>query len=147
MNSHDTVRIRMLGGWQVLQADGSPVDAAAGRTGKTMDLLRLLALDNGKPVRPEGLMGKPWPDAPPERARASMRSATCQIRRAVGPSCVVRRLGGLVLEDAWVDAVEVFETHRARLAHELGTDPSPQTRELHLRLLRGTAPVPQGAAS
>ncbi len=34
-------------------------------------------------------------------------------------------------------ALRVFEAYRARLAEELGADPSPQTTQLHLRLLRG----------
>jgi DNA-binding SARP family transcriptional activator len=35
-------------------------------------------------------------------------------------------------------ALRVFETYRSHLAEELGADPSPQTRELHLKLLRGS---------
>jgi two-component SAPR family response regulator len=34
-------------------------------------------------------------------------------------------------------ALRVFESYRTQLADELGADPSYQTRELHLRLLRG----------
>jgi len=34
-------------------------------------------------------------------------------------------------------ALRVFETYRTHLAEELGVDPSPQTLDLHLRLLRG----------
>lgn len=34
-------------------------------------------------------------------------------------------------------ALRVFETYRTHLAEELGVDPSPQTRELHLRILQG----------
>ncbi|GID33017.1 BTAD domain-containing putative transcriptional regulator [Paractinoplanes brasiliensis] len=34
-------------------------------------------------------------------------------------------------------ALEAYESFRARLADELGADPSPELRELHLKLLRG----------
>jgi SARP family transcriptional regulator, regulator of embCAB operon len=34
-------------------------------------------------------------------------------------------------------ALRIFETYRSHLADELGVDPSPQTRKLHLHLLRG----------
>ena len=249
MNGYETVRIRILGGLNALRVDGTPVATEEWRTGKTRDLVRLLALDNGRPVRLQGLLEKLWPDASPERARGSLRTASSQIRRVLGTNCVVRHPDGLILQDAWVDAIEflgqarrvtmaaraghhaqvlaisrmaeslyagdfraysddapwavsarerlalarhdllceaaasalamrlpreaaeladkavridwaserghrllmaahaergeiamalrVFETHRAQLAAELGADPSPQTRELHLRLLRG----------
>jgi DNA-binding SARP family transcriptional activator len=245
------IRIRILGDLEVAKPDGETVPADEWRTGKTMDLLRLLALHNGRPVRPGGLIDKLWPSVPPDRGRASLRTASSQIRRATGVNCVVRHSGGLVLQDAWVDAVQyvedarqvhvaareahhahllavaraaerlyiddfhayddesdwaraerehlahtrlqmlcdaasaalalrffqealdlattavridptsetahrvlmaahaelgeigtalrVFESYRSHLADELGADPSPQTRDLHLRLLRGTS--------
>lgn len=249
MDRYETVRICLLGGLTVLRADGDVVAVDEFRTGKTRDLLRLLALENGRPVRLQRLVARLWPDAPPDRARGSLRTASYQIRRAVGTNCVVRHPDGLVLQNASVDVVEflskarrvalaartghhaqvlaitrsaeavyagdfraydddatwavdaresialtrhdllcdgaasalalrlpreaadlagravridwaserahrllmaahadlgevatalrVFESHRAQLADELGADPSPQTRELHQRLLRG----------
>lgn len=249
MSGDGTTRIRVLGNLHVVRADETLVAVEDWRTGKTMDLLRILALENGSPVRLPGLLEKLWPDAPLDRARGSLRTACCQIRRAVGTNCVIRHPDGLVLRDAWVDALEfvhqaervslaartgdhsqvlaiawsaeplyvgdfrasdddatwavatreriamarhdmlcdaadsalamplpreavelagraaradhpserahrllmvayaalgetatalrLFETHRAQLADELGADPSPQTQELHLRLLRG----------
>jgi SARP family transcriptional regulator, regulator of embCAB operon len=35
-------------------------------------------------------------------------------------------------------ALRVFESYRAHLAEELGADPSPQTLELHVQLLRAS---------
>lgn len=251
MSSHRQIRIRLLGDFEVVRPDATVVAADEWRTGKTMDLLRLIALSNGRAVRSASLIDKLWPDAPPERARGSLRSATSRIRRAVHLNCIVRQPDGLMLQDAWVDAVEfldhakrvqaaareshhshvlalaraaeqiyrgdfhaydddsdwaqaerehlararhdmlcdaahaalelrlyreglslaadavrtdrtsetahralmrahaelgeigsalrVFESYRSHLADELGADPSPQTRELHLRLLRGSA--------
>ena len=250
MQSHPDVYIRLLGELHVLRPDGTVVAADEWRTSKTMDLLRLLAISDGRPVRPESLTEKLWPNASPERARASLRTACSHIRHAVRTNCVVRQLQGIVLQDVRVDVVEfldharrvrtaafdaehaqvlalarsaerlyggpfhafdddsdwarterdhlerarhemscaaaaaalelrlfhealdfascavrsdhssetahrhlmrahaglgevggalrVFESYRAHLAEELGAEPSPQTRDLHLQLLRGT---------
>jgi len=245
------LQIRLLGGFEVVRPDGTLVDNHDWRTGKTMDLLRLLALDNDRPVPIPALLGRLWPDAPESRARASLRTAASQIRHATGENCIARRQPGtLVLVRAQVDldefraavaqvrqavhdgdhqsvldlafsveyvyagdfhaydddstwatqerellrqkrlevltaaaesglavgrwrdtidfaneairldptaehphrslmrahaelgeigsALRVFETYRHRLAEELGVDPSPQARELHMKLLRGT---------
>ena len=249
MNRYEEVRICILGGLTAQRVDGTTVGIDEWRTGKTRDLLRLLALEGDRAVPYHALLAKLWPDAPVERGRASLRTASYQIRRTLGADCVVRQPDGLALQQVWVDAVEflsqarsvslaaraghhaqvlalsrsaeelyagdfrayaddaswavaareqiatarhdmlceaagsalalslpreaaelagmavrldwaserahrllmaahadlgevatalrVFERHRAQLADELGADPSPQTQELHLRLLRG----------
>jgi DNA-binding SARP family transcriptional activator len=251
MHSDSVITIRMLGPWSVVRSDGSLVDAAEWRTGKTKDLLRILALGNGSPVRPASILDRLWPNVSPERGGASLRTASSQIRRALRENCVVRGPEGLVLRPAWVDvtsflddarraavaaregdharvvssaqralalyaddfhahddladwaiaqrehlvqarlnllceaassaqamhrfreaadwaaaaveidptsetahrvlmaaqagrgdiasALRIFEAYRLRIAEELGADPSPQTRDLHLRLLRGNS--------
>lgn len=106
------VRVLLLGDFAVARPDGTVVEPGEWRTGKTMDLFRLLALRNGRPVRAEGLVEKLWPVAPPERARASLRTATSQIRRVLGPGSVVRQREGLMLHGAMVDAVAFREAHR-----------------------------------
>jgi len=85
------------------------------RTGKTMDLLRILALNNGRPVRLTSVTEKLWPGVSPDRARASLRTAGSQIRRATGVNCIVRQSGGVVLQGAWVDAILFLDD--ARLVH------------------------------
>lgn len=97
------LRVRLLGDLEVVRDDGSLVSADQWHTTKTMDLLRLLALGNGQVVRSTSLMGKLWPAVSADRARASLRTATSHIRRAIGAEHVVRRPDGLLLEDAWVD--------------------------------------------
>jgi two-component SAPR family response regulator len=112
VHSHSFIRISVMGDFDVRRADGSSVAAEEWRTGKTADLVRLLALRNGRPVRTDGIIEKLWPAAPTPRARASLRTASSQIRRALQTNCVVRERDGLVLQGAWVDAVAFEEAHR-----------------------------------
>jgi DNA-binding SARP family transcriptional activator len=117
VHQHHTIRIRLLGELEVHRSDGSRVEPMEWRTGKTRDLLRLLALDNGHPVRVAGLIEKLWPDVSASRARNSLGTAASQIRSTLGEACVARQSDGLVLRDAWVD-VNAFRAlaHRAQLA-------------------------------
>ncbi|MET9019307.1 BTAD domain-containing putative transcriptional regulator [Actinopolymorpha sp. NPDC004070] len=101
----DRIEVRLLGPLRVRRPDGSVVPSGGWRTGKTTDLLRLLALNAGDPVPAMTLTETLWPTVDESRARASLRTAASQIRKAVGVDCVGRRAGGLVLLDAWVDAV------------------------------------------
>jgi DNA-binding SARP family transcriptional activator len=118
--NQEPVEIRLLGSLRVRRGDSSVVDASEWRTGKTLDLLRLLALDADQPVRIDSLLEKLWPDVDEARGRASLRTAASQIRRTLRTDCVARRLGGLVLTNAWVDvaafrdlAVEARASRRA----------------------------------
>lgn len=115
MSEDGRIRVQLLGELRVWRADGSEVEPDEWRTGKTTDLFRLLALEHGHVVRPAGLIVKLWPDVTDDRARNSLRTATSRIRQATHSTCVVRRLEGLVLEGAWVDAVEFREL--AKVAH------------------------------
>ncbi len=114
MHEQDNIRtdIRLLGGFEVVRPDGTAVTAAEWRTGKTMDLLRLLALSNARPVRTAGLIDKLWPDASPGHGRGSLRTAASQIRRTVGADCVVRQPDGLALRGAHVDVDEFMGSAR-----------------------------------
>jgi DNA-binding SARP family transcriptional activator len=107
--------VRLLAGLEVTRLDGTVVPARAWRTGKTMDLLRMLALSNGRPVRVTRLTETLWPGVSEERARGSLRTAGSHIRHATQVNCIVRHPEGLVLTGAWVDVVEFLEL--ARQAH------------------------------
>jgi DNA-binding SARP family transcriptional activator len=100
----DRIEVRLLGPLRVRRADGSLVDSREWRTGKTADLVRLLALHGGQTVTVDTLVEALWPTAEAQRGRASLRTAVSQVRRVLGPDCVQRRLGGLELRDVWVDA-------------------------------------------
>ncbi|MDQ4006955.1 MAG: hypothetical protein M3211_02520 [Actinomycetota bacterium] len=104
MESADRIEIRLLGPLHVRRADSTVVEPGAWRTGKTLDLLRLLALEVDQPVRVASLLEKLWPDVDEAHGRASLRTAASQLRRALRSDCIERRLGGLVLRHAWVDA-------------------------------------------
>ena len=105
----DLVEVRVLGPLQVRRVDGTFVEPREWRTAKTADLLRLLALRAGQPVPVAVLLEALWPAVDETKGRASLRNALSQLRRAVGSDCVERRLDGLVLKDAWVDAVAFTE--------------------------------------
>ena len=103
---NQAVQVRLLGVFEVVRADGSHVHAAEWSTRKTKDLLRLLAISAGRPVRSSHLIEELWPTATPERGRGSLRTAASQVRRTVGAECLLRHPEGLVLVDARVDVVD-----------------------------------------
>jgi SARP family transcriptional regulator, regulator of embCAB operon len=74
-----------------------------------MDLLRILALGNGRPVSISSIIDKLWPGVSEDKARASIRTASSQIRKTIGTNCVARQNGSLVLLGAWVDAIQFRE--------------------------------------
>jgi DNA-binding SARP family transcriptional activator len=104
-----TFEVHLLGGFHVVRADGSIVESGAWGTGKTMDLLRILALDNGRLVRSRSLIEVLWPDVVPARGRGSLRTAASRIRSAVGQDCIQRQNGDLKLVSAVVDVDEYRE--------------------------------------
>ncbi len=114
MHARAQLRIRLLGTLEVRRADGSLVGCDEWRTGKTTDLLRILALNNGRAVRVTSVLDKLWPNVSPDRARASLRTAGSQIRQTTNTNCVVRQNGGLLLTGAWVDAI-LFLTDARRV--------------------------------
>lgn len=113
----DRIEIRMFGRFFVRRADGEVIDDDEWSTGKTTDLLRILALSAGRNVGVNGILEKLWPDVDDGKAHASLRTAASRIRRVLGAECIDRHLGGLVLRNAWVDVV-AFQNlvHDARIA-------------------------------
>lgn len=101
------LEIRLLGPMEVVRRDGTVVDGGEWKTGKTTDLLRLLALGDGGAVRVPQLLSRLWPAAAETQARGSLRTAASQLRRALREDCIVRYPGSMQLVGAWVDAVEV----------------------------------------
>lgn len=112
---YEPVEIRVLGPLRVRRADGSIVQPSEWLTSQTADLVRLLALRVEEPVAVDILIDALWPKVDEKRGRASLRTAASRVRKVLGEDCVQRRLGGLVLTGAWVDA-HAFRTlaHQAR---------------------------------
>jgi DNA-binding SARP family transcriptional activator len=110
------LQIRMLGSLIVRRADGTDVDRGEWRTGKVIDLLRLLALAGGEPVASKNLVAALWPGSDQQHGNASLRTAASQIRRIIGGDHVERSLSGLRLRHAWIDVTE-FRT-LATQAHQ-----------------------------
>lgn len=102
----DRVEIRMFDRLLVRRADGTLVRHSDWKAGKTTDLLRMLALVAGQPVRTETLVETLWPDVSSEAGQASLRTATSRIRTTIGCPCVLNHLGTLTLVGAWVDTIE-----------------------------------------
>jgi DNA-binding SARP family transcriptional activator len=108
------IEIRMLGALQVLRLDQTLVGDGEWRTGKTADMIRILALHAGEPVPASVLIAALWPAADQVRAQASLRTATFRIRSILGRDCLERDLSGLRLRGVWVDAV-AFRAHAVQV--------------------------------
>lgn len=114
----------MLGPLSVRRRDGSLVSVDEWKTAKAADLLRVLALEAGRPVRVDRLLELLWPEADTRRGRASLRTATYHLRQALRDQAAVERVGdALQLVDAWVD-VQAFEllAEEAERARGAGAD-------------------------
>src|SRR3954470_2700918 len=109
------LRVRLLGELAVETAEGELV---APRSRPARELLAWLALHPGMHPRLE-LASRFWPDVLETSARASLRTALHELRRAVGEDEVVAggELVGLAGEP-WVDALAVRELAAAGRAEE-----------------------------
>lgn len=139
MPPHHEIRIRLLGPLRVQRLDGSVVGSEEWRTGKTADLLRLLAIGHGRPVSTDSVIDRLWPGVSPDKARASVRTAASQIRRAIGTNCVLRQNGTMVLTDTWVDVAQFREATRLarKAAREADHRRTVSLAELAERLYTG----------
>ena len=104
----DRIEVRLLGPLQVRRADGSLVQPHEWRTGKTVDLLRLLATRAGEPVSVDEILEALWPQVDEQRGRGSLRNAVGQLRKLLGQAAIERRPDGLVLRGAWVDSTALL---------------------------------------
>ncbi|MCW2594361.1 MAG: hypothetical protein JWR06_2867 [Jatrophihabitans sp.] len=115
----EKIDIRIIGSLEVRRADGTDVDSREWRTGKTSDLLRLLALRVDHSVSTDTLVSTLWPSVERARALASLRTAASQIRHVLSPGCIDRSPAGLQLRGARVD-VQEFRTLTATVRQLLG---------------------------
>ena len=107
--SPNALRIRLLGGFELASSGGRDVPLP-GR--KVRALMACLALSPGKPWPREKLMALLWSDRGEEQARASLRQALAELRRALGePSPLQTEHDGVSLDSAMI-AVDVREFER-----------------------------------
>ncbi|NUR93414.1 MAG: AfsR/SARP family transcriptional regulator, partial [Nonomuraea sp.] len=119
------MRISLLGTLEVTGDDG-PVEVGGHRV---RTLLALLALEAGRTVTADRLIGVLWPDDPPVNAANALQTLIRRLRTALRPHEVVAgRPGGYALTGAEVDTL--------RFATLSGQDP-----EAALALWRGPALV------
>ena len=104
----DRIEVRLLGPLQVRRADGSLVHPHEWRTGKTVDLLRLLATRAGEAVSVDEILEALWPQVDEQRGRGSLRNALGHLRKLLGHGAIERRPDGLVLRGAWVDSAALL---------------------------------------
>ncbi len=109
------LRVRLLG---ELAVESSDCGLVAPPSRPARELLAWLALYPGMHPRLE-LASRFWPDVLETSARASLRTALHELRRAIGEGAVVadRELAGLAGEP-WVDALVVRELAAAGRAEE-----------------------------
>lgn len=133
------VRVHLLGA-AVVERDGRAVTVS----GAARRLLVFLALDPGPHDR-AALANQLWPELPAATARANLRNALWELRKAVGEDVVLasRVVAGLRAALLWVDVAEVgrlaergelasaAELCRGELAPELGDDWVLAAREQH----------------
>ena len=99
----DSVEVRLLGPLLVRRADGSVVGAEEWRSNKTLDLLRLLALNAGRPMSVATVVDRLWPSVDWDHGRASLRTAASQLRKVLGTDCLERQAGCLAVTGVWFD--------------------------------------------
>jgi tetratricopeptide (TPR) repeat protein len=102
------VRLRVLGGLDVRDAEGRPIDALLAQP-RRLCLLALLAIESmhGACTR-ERLMATFWPDHPGAQAAANLRQAVAFLRRTIGDDVLVahgRHALGVDLQRLHCDAV------------------------------------------
>jgi len=117
----DTTGTSPIGGSTPFGA-GERVEALAGHT-KCLALLVYLAVEvpDGRAPR-DAMAALLWPDRPDDRARASLRGALTQIRKATDPVLLVGEGSsslGLARDRVWADVI-AFEEAVAAGEEELG---------------------------
>lgn len=139
-----TLSVRVLG---ELSIDGFDTRALADR--KARQLLRLLALAQGRPVSAGALTDALWADAPPARPADQLAVLASRLRRALGRDAIEHGDDGYRLRYDWLDLDElgtVVAAAERRLADGNATGAVAAAR-IALSLVRGTLPEPASDAA
>ncbi len=116
------MRIGLLGGLEVRDADDRDVAITAG---KQQALLALLAIHGGRVVPTDQVVDALWGDDPPPRVRNGLQALASKLRSALGAAdLVVMRGGGYALELP-ADAVDIHRYERLVGAARAAADADP----------------------
>ena len=117
--SDDTPFLRLLGGMDLRQPDGSVIELP---TRKCRLLLAYLALPSGHAHSREKLAGLLWGETQDEQARGSLRSALTSLREALGPDTIQadRDAVMLVPDRIIVDVDQLARAAGADVSEEIG---------------------------
>jgi len=113
--AREGIELRLLGGFKLLAADGSPIDLP---TRKSRLLLAYLASPSGQAHSREKLADLFWPDAQEEQARASLRHALAALKSALTPLAIEAGRDSVMLAPG---RLRIDVDILARAAREKGT--------------------------
>jgi DNA-binding SARP family transcriptional activator len=131
----DVLEFRLLGPLDV-SSDGGPV-AITGQRQRA--LLAILLLRPNRVVPAEALVELLWGETPPKTALTSLHNAVSHLRKALGPSLVLTRPPGYVL-DVDPEQIDLGRFERlVELARRLEPDERAGTLRQALGLWRGAA--------
>ncbi len=102
------LRIYLLGPFRV-QRDEKVIPPQAWARPKDRALLKLLALERGHLVPQDRLLDTLWPDLAPASAANSLHVSISRLRKLLGSTQVVQRVGAgyrLTLDSLWIDVEE-----------------------------------------
>ena len=139
------IRIESLGRLRVLR-DGVPVPEAGFARPRARTLLGALLAAGGAAHR-EALCERLWPDLPPERAAAALRTTLHDLRRAVEPELDAGDPSALLAADAEVVRLSFGERDAwdAAELRRLAQGPAGETGDERLARLRGAEALCTGA--
>jgi DNA-binding SARP family transcriptional activator/TolB-like protein len=79
---YPSARVRLLGGFELLDPDGTPIRLVSRRT---RALLGVLCIEGSGGLLRDRICGLLWGDRPDEQARGSLRQCLFELRSALGP--------------------------------------------------------------
>jgi DNA-binding SARP family transcriptional activator len=105
------IKVNSFGGFQIVVA-GCPLTAQAKPQVKPLQLLRMLAANEGLALPVARVVNALWPDAAPETARASFDNALARLKKILGRDDLVKLESGKITADqslVWFDTRAVSE--------------------------------------
>ncbi len=116
-----------------LEVRGAALESSGKAQNKPLDLVRLLASNDGRPLAVASVIRALWGDAEPEAGRKSFDAALARLKKLVGDDDWIGVDGGrLVASESavWIDAAEL-----ARVANRIDALALPRLTDAELRAL------------